>query len=143
MINSISLYVDEYSGSSTLLKDGVTFKDVYVIKILIDGYELDREEEFEDSLIYFEELKRSSLCDGKYLIFTCACGIADDGGWEGVSVKSEGDVVKWFLDVGDECKKFSFLKEEYCREIDSLKVFFESNKDLTLEPSVVVFPDKL
>jgi hypothetical protein len=34
----------------------------------------------------FNELGKSIKEGGKYLIFTCACGIADDGGWDYIDV---------------------------------------------------------
>lgn len=140
-MENIILYVEEYGGAKELVKDGINFKNSQVIKLLIDGYEIDSNKGFEDSLIYFDELEKSFEKSGNYLIFTCACGIADDGGWEGVFVKVSGSKITWTIEVGDSVLNFSFDKEQYVSEVLSVKKHLESNDALTLEPSSVTFPE--
>jgi hypothetical protein len=140
-MENIILYVEEYEGAKNLVKDGINFKDSQIIKILIDGYEIDNNNGFEDSLIYFDELEKSFEQSGNYLIFTCACGIADDGGWEGVLVKVSDSKITWTIEVGDSILNFSFDKEQYISEVLSVKKHLESNSLLTLEPCSVTFPE--
>lgn len=140
-MENIILYVEEYEGDKKLVKDGISFKNSQIIKILIDGYEIDNNNCFEDSLIYFDELEKSFEQSGNYLIFTCACGIADDGGWEGVLVKVLDSKITWTIEVGDSILNFSFDKEQYISEILSVRKHLESNNLLTLEPCSVTFPE--
>lgn len=142
IVNQLILYVDEYLDSRKLVKDGITFNDVRIIKVMIDGYELDERDYFRDSLVYFDELKNSIQKSGRYLIFTCGCGIADDGGWEGVDVEITDSLVKWSIEVGDSTEHFTFCKKEYEQEISSVEEQLKHNDFLRLEPSTVVFPEK-
>ncbi len=140
-MNTIILYVEQYAGSDTLKKDGITFKNVKVIKLLIDGEDIEVDNNFKDSLIYFSELKASCKISGKYLIFTCACGNAIDGGWEGVNVTVHDKTIEWEFEVGDSLYSFLFEKNDYVEEIESLEKFLSEDKHLVLEPEHVVFPD--
>ena len=141
IMNQFVMYVDEYSDSRKLVKDGITFSNVCIIKIMIDGYDLDEREYFRDSLVYFDELKGSYKKSGRYLIFTCGNGIADDGGWEGVDVVVTDSLVKWSIELGYSIDHFTFDKKEYEQEINSVEKYLNRNSSLILEPSSVIFPE--
>ena len=140
-MNQIILYVEKYTNSNKLSKDGITFSDVMIIKLLIDGEDIEENEYFKDGLIYFDELAESMRTTGNYLIFTCACGIAEDGGWEGVKVDIADTEVKWTMEVGDSRLSYTFSRVEYTNEINSVKKILEEKGSLTIEPASVVFPD--
>lgn len=140
-MNTITLYVDEYSGSNCIVKDGITFKNVQIIKLLIDGEDIDCDENLSGSLIYMHELSKSYIKSGKYLIFTCANGIAIDGGWEGIDVTVDADMIKWKFEVGNIFYHYTFEKDEYVSEVKSIENFLKVHNQLTLEPSVVMYPE--
>lgn len=140
IMNTLTLYMDQIINGREVMKDGLHFTNVALIKMLIDGDDIDELEYFKDSLIYFDELEISKSCSGNYLIFTCACGVAEDGGWEGVRVNLDDTVVSWVIDVGAEILHYTFDREQYDSEIESVKAMLELNK-FPLEPKAVVFPD--
>jgi hypothetical protein len=99
-------------------------------------------EHLDSSLVVFPELMRSLSGSGKYLIFTSASGIADEGGWEGVDVKFERNIVTWSFEVEDMQYGFNFDGIEYEMEIrkmeQELKIL---TKTFELEPSAVFLPE--
>lgn len=77
---------------------------------------------------------------GNYLIFTCACGIAEDGGWEGVAVEMTETTVSWHLESGTRALDFCFDRAGYASAIGAVEARIAINA-LPLEPRVVVFPE--
>ena len=138
-MNKLALYLDVLEDGRSVEKDGLAFSNASIVKCWIDGKNLDDLENFQDSLIYFSELEESARAPGSYLIFTCACGIAEDGGWEGVAVKHNGDVIEWAIDTGSKAYRYLFNKTQYCDEIESLRDAI-STAHLPLEPKQVIFP---
>ena len=139
-MNSLTLYLEEHKNDSELLKHGIHFKNSIFIKMLIDGEDIEELDGFEDALVVFEELRKSTESSGKYLIFTCACGVAEDGGWEGVDVSIDGDNVKWEFEVGDKFYRYIFDKNEYLAEVQSIITPIEKT-DLQIEPRSVIYPE--
>ena len=139
-MNTLTLYLDQYTNGRRLDKHGLEFVDTSLIGALIDGEDIDKSKYFESALIYFSELEASKSSSGTYLIFTCACGIAEDGGWEGVVVSIEENIVSWEMDVGAEILRYSFDRKEYESEIESMRRSLNAS-DLPLEPTAVVFPE--
>lgn len=130
---SLSLFKD-----ATFTKDGILFNNVSYIKLLVDGRDIFEDIKFRDSFIYFSELKKTMQGDGKYLIFTCACGVADDGGWDGIWVSYSNDIVQWRhseLDID-----WSFDINQYFSSILVLEKKIEGQNH-RLEPRNVVFPE--
>jgi len=138
-MNSFTLYLEEYKDDSELFKHGIHFKNSVFIKLLIDGEDIEQQSGFEDALVVFDELVKSMEASGKYLIFTCACGVAEDGGWEGVDVTINENDVKWEFEVGDKVYKYTFDKNEYLSEVQSIILPIEKT-DLKVEPRSVVYP---
>lgn len=138
-MNTLALYLDALENGRSMEKDGLVFSNASIVKSLVDGEDLDDLEIFHDSLIYFSELEESACAPGNYLIFTCACGVAEDGGWEGVAVNHNGDVIEWVIDVGSKVYRYVFNKRQYCDEIESLRTAI-STDHLPLEPKQVIFP---
>lgn len=138
-MSTLTLYLDVIENGRSMKKDGLVFSNVCVVRCWIDGMDLDDLEDFKDSLIYFNELEKSKNVSGNYLIFTCACGIAEDGGWEGVFVKHEENAIQWVIDIGRKIYRYTFDKNEYCDEIESLRNIINMTH-LPLEPTQVIFP---
>ena len=140
-MNDFSASLVSYEGDNVLDKDGISFTNVCVISITVDWEDLYSKPGFIDSLIVYEELISSLKADGKYLIFTCACGVAEDGGWDGVSVRHFDGSVIWEIETEFGKEVFLFDSMDYAREIERLSFDLKSLGHLTLEPSFVVYPD--
>lgn len=138
-MDTLALYLDRFEDGRLLEKDGIVFSNVSIVKLLIDGEDLDDVYSFQNSLIYFNELRESTLNSGSYFIFTCACGVAEDGGWEGVIVTHSGEVVEWTIDVGSRVYRYVFNKQRYCDEIEALRMAINIS-NLPMEPRQVIFP---
>jgi hypothetical protein len=74
--------------------DGVLFKNCAIIELFIDEKNI-TQTDFKGSFIHFDELKSSTQGTGKFLIFTCACGVADDAGWQRINVIHQHDQIDW------------------------------------------------
>ena len=122
-INVVTLKEDEY-----LIRDSIRFENCSYLQLLIDDKDIATYPDFEDILIVPSELRKSSLQTGEYLLFTCACGVAHDGGWSKIKVTHSEAIVQWdFLRGKPYCFKFS--KENYLKEIQIInkkKLYFHS-----------------
>lgn len=141
-MNQISLKITELTSDKFVLVDGVKISESILISLIIDG-RCHRSLKYMDvSLVVFSELVRSLSGDGRYLIFTSACGVADEGGWEGVKVKFIEDRVDWNFHVEDAEYHFEFDLVKYEKEIRKYqKILATSKQKLELEPSQVFFPE--
>lgn len=138
-MNIMNLYIEKFDGSLSLEKDGIIFSNVSIVRIMIDGEYIDEIDDFSNSLIYFEEMKNSRNGSGNYLIFTCACGIAEDGGWEGVVVNRFNRIVEWSISVGVNVYSYLFDEIQYDSEIIKIENSLRGIS-LPLEPVNVIFP---
>lgn len=139
-MNTIALYVDKYENGAAFSSHGLLFENVNVVRMLIDGvdiYEIDVG--FEDALVFFEELSESARGIGRYLIFTCACGIAEDGGWEGVGVTAQDGYINWDFYVGGKQLKYSFRLDQYVSELQSVREILDLSHN-PVAPEQVIFP---
>jgi hypothetical protein len=139
-MNLLNLCVEQISDGRQVFRDGICFSNVLLVGMFIDGQNIEEREVFRDSLVYFDELERSVESSGNYLIFTCACGVAEDGGWEGVKVEVTESTVSWELEAGAEVLRFTFERKAYVSEIESVRKVLQSSS-LPLEPGAVVFPE--
>lgn len=122
--------------------DGIRFSGIAFIIIFIDEQNLMNENVFNESFIFFDELKKSTQKSGKYLLFTSVSGIADDAGWQKVSVLHLDDLVIWEIELDNESLIFHFDKNEYIIEIQKLNEKIDSlDINLSLEPLYVLFPE--
>ena len=129
-INVVTLKEDEY-----LIRDSILFENCSYLQLLIDYEDIATYPDFEDMLIVPSELCKSSLQTGEYLLFTCACGVADDGGWSKIKVTHSEAIVQWdFLRGKPYCFKFS--KENYLKEIQII-----NKKSYTFIPKEIIFPE--
>ena len=129
-INVLTLKEDGY-----LIRDSICFKNCSYLQLFIDDQDIATYPYFEDMLIVPSELRKSSLQSGEYLLFTCACGVADDGGWSKIKVTHSEAIVQWdFLREKPYCFKFS--KENYLKEIQII-----NKKSYTFIPKEIIFPE--
>ncbi len=141
-MNTITLYVDEFKGPNNLLiKSGISFCDVQIVKLLIDGEDILMSEGFEDTLLYFNELATSYRESGKYLLFTSSSGVTLEGVWERVEVVLGSYTIKWAFELGDKIYEYEFKKDEYISEVKSIEEYLRNNNELDLEPVSVVYPE--
>ena len=129
-INVVTLKEDEY-----LIRDSIRFENCSYLQLFIDYEDIATYPDFEDILIVPTELYKSSLQSGEYLLFTCACGVADDGGWATIKITHSEAIVQWdFLRDKPYCFKFS--KENYLKEVQVI-----NKEDYSFIPKEIIFPE--
>lgn len=122
--------------------DGICFQHCAFVRALVDGVDILNEFFFRDGVIVFQELLSSVSNSGHYLIFTCACGVADDGGWQRVYVQHSNNLVKWSIIRGGKLYECFFDFSQYKEAILKLKASVRSLDPLIcLEPSEVFPPE--
>ncbi|MBJ6764141.1 hypothetical protein JGU66_25485 [Myxococcaceae bacterium JPH2] len=138
-MNLFGLSLERVVGEERKVLDGIHFSNAVFVRVFIDGDDIGCVDPFRGSVVVFDELEKSVGASGNYLIFTCACGVAEDGGWEGVEVMQGESTVSWNLDVG-EGFRFVFERSNYVGEITSIKRMLD-REALPLVPSAVIFPE--
>lgn len=141
-MNKIELNIKIISDADSVTIDGIEFVNAILVKLLIDGLPIEQYKFMDVVLVVFSELLRSLCGNGVYLIFTSASGVADDGGWEGVTVIFENNVVKWNFEAEGKKYHFEFEVDQYKNAIKELERKISSISDsFILEPSEVFFPE--
>jgi hypothetical protein len=140
MINKIKLEVEAIKNNDILILEGIRFDKCSYIKLFIDDIDIRTLEDFEDVLIVFSELEESTNTGGKFLIFTCACGIADDGGWDYINVVHTSNFIEWSFSRGTEYY-YKFDKQELLREFANLNLRIQNLKEYPLIPEFIVYPE--
>lgn len=121
--------------------DSIPFSSCAFVQIEIDGQILLNQNEFSSTLLNFNEIQRSQQGSGKYLIFTCACGIADDAGWTKVDVTHLQDSIYWEFKYESDFR-FVFNAQQYKSAIESCeKAICALPSEFCVEPRSVVFPE--
>ncbi|WP_332604368.1 hypothetical protein [Acinetobacter sp. ESBL14] len=139
-MNQLELRLDILGSDQKIYIDNIEFSNCALIKLKIDSRPIEFTEE---AMIVFSELLKSINSDGKFLIFTDASGIADDGGWEGVVVKHYGEKVVWNFEYEDENFHIEFSTENYEDQILNLKSHIDKlPSHIILEPQIVFFPEQ-
>jgi len=103
-----------------IVRDTISFRNIAFINPIVDGKSLFESEDFADSFMVYEELIKSSKGSGKYLLFTSACGVADDGGWNGVTIGKNEREVNWEIDKNTHIIKLTFDINQYQFELEKL-----------------------
>jgi hypothetical protein len=140
-MDTISFELRRIEGSEELKLDGITFSRCAFVHVIING-SFDSLNEFPDSLVAFSELERSLTGSGRYLIFTCACGVADDGGWDYVDVSHHESTISWRFSRDHEYS-FIFQKDSYREAVSICADRIESlDTGTLLEPTSFVYPEE-
>jgi hypothetical protein len=142
-MDTLVLNLNLYSGEKSIEFEGISFKNFGYIIIKINDINVFKNIFLDDGFLVFEELKKSHLNNGKYLIFTSVSGIADDSGWDYVNVENNENSIKWYLER-DECQyKFEFDRSKYLNEIVKIEnMIVNIDKTITIEPKYIVFPEQ-
>ena len=141
-MNRFELNTLELLGKDSLTIDGITFTNAVLVKLLIDSVPIEKFKFLDVALLVFSELVKSLSGNGLYLLFTSASGVADDGGWEGVTVTFDNRIVYWDFEVEDENYHFEFECSQYENTIRKLeKNILLASNELEIEPSDLFFPE--
>ena len=121
--------------------EGIVFTNCAFIDFLIDDRNPFDNTKEKKGFIVWDELKKTTVNSGHYLILTCVCGIADDAGFDLIEVKRTDNSVSWkFMDESN--WNWKFKKENYDSEIEHLEKEIDNIENtLTLEPEYVIFPE--
>lgn len=140
-MDTISFKLRCIEGSEELKLDGISFSRCAFVHVIING-SFDSLNEFPDSLVVFSELERSLSGSGRYLIFTCACGVADDGGWDYVNVSHYDSTIGWSFSR-DQDYSLVFQKDLYRASVSNCADRIASlDAGMHLEPSHFVYPEE-
>ena len=140
-MNEIQFKLRTVLRGEVIKMDGLEFRECAFVEVMVDGENFLENEWYEGSLPVYKELLASGEGGGRYLLFTCACGVADDADWECVEVRHEGDYIKWLLGA-EPGLSYRFEREIYLRELKALAAEVDSlEPSFTLEPSQVMFPE--
>ncbi len=128
-------------------EDFPAFPDMDVVKIYINGHEINEYLEEKDQLmpLYPDEIYME-LCEGKiagrHLILQCTCGVS---GCNNISVKvsKKKGVVVWskfrsLIRPLDYVKSFSFDKENYQKEMDKLAGWARKELDIEARKNEII-----
>jgi len=138
----ISFELRKVSQNEYLTIESITFSNIAYIVIYIDDIELFGLEFFEGTFLVVEELRKSILNSGEFLLFTGISGIADAAGWDYVKVEHQKDMIFWEIIRDDKLLIYSFSKEEYVNQVLLLqKKINDLNGHMFLEPRCVVYPE--
>lgn len=142
-MNTISLKLRIIPKNEIFSIEGIDFSGVSFIEIFIDGEDILKNDQFFGSFIYWGQLEKTVSNAGKYLIFTSVSGIADDAGWDYVSVQHSAISVVWKFKIDEKDFTYSFDRNNYFDEIKGIeKKIKELGPDLVLEPVNVLFPEE-
>jgi hypothetical protein len=105
----------------------------------VDIIDLIKETEDRKGVVVWGELNKAKNNSGDFLILTCMCGVADDGGFNLITVDRGENLVKWTFN--DDTKiKWTFDKVQFDQELLQLETQVQNLK-LPLEPKNVLFPE--
>ncbi|MES2571546.1 MAG: hypothetical protein V4710_16015 [Verrucomicrobiota bacterium] len=141
-MDAICLDLKRLESGEELTIDGIVFSQCVLIRIHINGGSFDSLEVFPDSLAVFSELERSLAGSGLYLLFSCACGMADDGGWDYVRVTHAESTITWSFHR-DRAYLFRFKKDLYRMAIaECAKQIDLLDPEMPVEPAFIVYPEE-
>ena len=137
MINHIKVNIITLKSTDNVVIDNIKFNNCSYLQLLIDDIDIRSLDDFDNVLVVYPELYASTQNSGDYLIFTCACGIADDGGWDYVNVVHNDNTIKWSFLRGGKKYNFQFSRENYIKEIDKIEP-----ENITLIPEHIIYPER-
>lgn len=140
MVNEINIDVKCIDGNNSILLDNILFRNCVYVDVFIDGHNVRGNPDFSDMLVVYSELKKSVVNSGSFLIFTCACGVADDGGWKYVNVMHSDNYITWSFFTNNEYK-YIFDRETYIYHIKNIERKLNKFKKHILIPQFIVYPE--
>lgn len=140
-MNTLQLEVCLLRKDQSFWLDGIEFKSCALVLVDKKSF-LGSISALRDALVVPSELQAARSCVGKYLIFTNASGIADDGGWSGVRVSHGNSSTIWDLFIDDVAIRAEFDREQYENEIDRvLSELARLPPEVEIEPVQVMYPE--
>jgi hypothetical protein len=140
-MDSLNLSIEHVTKENSIIIDGILFENCVFISLSIDNLKIVPNGLFSESLVFWSELFLSLKGSGEFLIFTCACGVADDGGWDRIEVQHFDEYVKWSFCYDENQYNFNFQKEKYFLEIESIRSQLAEIIRVVLESKNVIFPE--
>lgn len=138
-MNNIDFKLEILRDKETFEYENIIYSKCAFIKLIVDGVDLIMETETRKGVIVWDELKKTLDNSGEFLILTCVCGIADDAGFNLVTVDRGEKEIKWtFNDDTDIVWRFD--KTDYDLKLLRLNVQIEK-LIVNLEPTNVTFPE--
>jgi hypothetical protein len=138
-MNLIKFELVELDGVETVEYENIIYSNCAFIKLHVDGIDLIKETEDRKGVVVWDELNKSKNNSGDFLIITCMCGVADDGGFKFVTIDRDENFVKWTFN--DDTKiNWTFDKAQFDQELLQLETKLQNLK-LPLEPKNVQFPE--
>ncbi len=123
--------------------DGIEFSNIAYVVAYVDERNMYDLNAFEGSFIVANELKKSTLKSGEYLIFTSVSGIADDAGWDLICVNHDENEINWSVNRNNETLTYTFDKDSYLDSIFQLNKSIEKLDDqIALEPTHIIYPEE-
>lgn len=140
-MNKFNLVLKVFKNENSIEYEKIIYSNSAFIEPVVDGNNLTTVSKNRKGIVVWNEVKKTISKSGQFLILTCVCGIADDGGFDLVDVKRKEKSVLWkFKDESNWIWEFD--KKEYDLEINRLKKkITELSVEITLEPENVIFPE--
>lgn len=139
-MNVLSIHLHPCGPESAVTVGGVAFTGVCLVTVWIDWNAMaDISPAFDGTVVVFDELDASRSASGRYLIFTCPCGIAECGGGQGVEVTVDAATIRWSLPAGDTVLEYVFARDQYEAEVDRARAALSAG-GLPVAPADVIFP---
>ncbi len=139
-MNKIDFKLEILQGNEIFEYESIIYSNCAFIKLIIDNIDLIKETKDRKGVVVWSELKKTKDNSGKFLILTCVCGVADDGGFQLVTVEHGETIVKWIFN--DETKLlWEFDKMDYDLKLSKLDSQIEK-LTVPLEPTNILFPER-
>lgn len=142
-MNTVTFKIKTVAHDVEVIIDGLKLSGVQYLLAYVDNQNIiESDHSFYGSFIVWEELKKSSLNSGEYLIFTSVSGVADDAGWNYVKVKHDAATISWTFYVNDNILHWIFDRQSYLNQIGALSnLLVAQAEDYFLEPRFVIYPE--
>jgi hypothetical protein len=138
-MNDIEFKLEALKNKETFEYEGIVYSNCAFIKLVVDGVDLIKENEDRKGIIVWDEFKKTWDKSGDFLILTCVCGVADDAGFNYVTVDRGQRTIKWTFN-DDTGIVWEFDKTDYEMKLSKLNSQVE-RLTMNLEPTNVVFPE--
>jgi hypothetical protein len=138
-MNDIDFKLEILGDREIFEYENVIYSKCAFIKLIVDGIDLIKETQDRKGVIVWDELKKTEENSGEFLILTCVCGVADDAGFNLVTVDRRETTIKWTFN-DDTDIVWEFDKANYDLNLLTLKSQVEKLL-VNLEPIRVVFPE--
>lgn len=138
-MNDIDFKLEVLRDKETFEYENIIYSNCAFIKLIVDGIDLIRETEDRKGVIVWDELKKTHDNSGDFLILTCVCGIADDAGFNLITVDRNDGMIRWTFN-DDTDIVWEFDKTNYELKLSKLNAQIE-NLTVKLEPTNVIFPE--